>query len=76
MPIQPTGYDRAFRALGINFVTLLRCNWQNYATYNSILVELQPMIEVAAAYQNVRLIDAHSYCWIFSTLLKLEAEGL
>lgn len=75
MPIQPTGYDRAFRALGINFVTLLRCNWQNYATYNSILVELQPMIEVAAGIKNVRLIDAHSYCWIFSTLLKLEAEG-
>ena len=33
------------------------------------------MIEVAAGIKNVRLIDAHSYCWIFQHLLELEAEG-
>ena len=25
--------------------------------------------------KNVRLVDAHSFCWIFSSLLKLESEG-
>ena len=75
MPIQPTGFDRAFRALSIDFSTLRQCNWENYATFNQALAALRPLIEVSAGLNNVRLIDAHSFCWIFSTLLKLESEG-
>ena len=37
MPIQPTGFDRAFRALGIEFTTLRRCSWANYARFNATL---------------------------------------
>ena len=76
MPIQPTGFDRAFRALGADFSTLRQCNWENYSTYNSMLAALCPLIEASAGLKNVRLVDAHSYCWILSTLLKFEAEGL
>jgi hypothetical protein len=36
---------------------------------------LQPLIEASTGLKNVRLVDAHSFCWIFSTLLKLESEG-
>jgi len=75
MPIQPTGFDRAFRALGIDFSTLRQCSWENYATYNQTLAALRPLIEASAGLKNVRLVDAHSFCWIFSSLLKLEAEG-
>lgn len=75
MPIQPTGFDLAFRALGIDFSTLRQCNWENYSTYNQTLVALRPMIEATTGLKNVRLVDAHSFCWIFATLLKLEAEG-
>ncbi|WP_339643403.1 hypothetical protein [uncultured Pelagibacterium sp.] len=75
MPIQPTGFDRAFRALGIDFSTLRQCSWANYSTYNETLVALRPLIEASTGLKNVRLVDAHSFCWIFSTLLKLEAEG-
>src|SRR5207253_2022926 len=75
MPIQPTGFDRAFRALSINFSTLRQCSWENYATYNETLTALGPLIETSAGLKNVRLIDAHSFCWIFSTLLNLESEG-
>jgi hypothetical protein len=75
MPIQPTGFDRAFRALGIDFSTLRQCSWENYSTYNQTLAALRPLIEASSGVNNVRLIDAHSFCWIFSTLLKLEAEG-
>lgn len=75
MPIQPTGFDRAFRALGIDFLTLRQCNWENYSTYNRTLTALRPLIEASTGLKNVRLVDAHSFCWIFSTLLKLEAEG-
>lgn len=75
MPIQPTGFDRAFLALGINFSTLRQCDWANYETYNAILQDLRPRIAKAAGLANVRLIDAHSFCWIYATLLKQELEG-
>ncbi|WP_158807915.1 hypothetical protein [Beijerinckia sp. L45] len=75
MPIQPTGFDRGFRALGSDFSTLRRCSWDNYASYNETLDALRLLIEAAAGLKNVRLVDAHSFCWLFSTLLKLEAEG-
>ena len=75
MPIQPTGFDRAFHALGIDFTTLRRCSWENYSAYNQTLAALRPLIEVSTGLKNVNLIDAHSFCWIFSTLLKLESEG-
>ena len=46
-----------------------------YSTYNQTLAGLQPLIEAPTGLKNVRLVDAHSFCWIFSTLLKLESEG-
>jgi len=75
MPIQPTGFDRAFRGLDIYFSTLLQCSWENYSTYNLTLAALRPLIAKIAELPNVRLIDAHSFCWIFSKLIALEAEG-
>lgn len=75
MPIQPTGYDRAFRALGIDFSTLRQCSWENYATYNQTLAALRPLIATSTGLKNVRLIDSHSFCWIFATLLRQESEG-
>ena len=75
MPIQPTGFDQAFHALGIDFSTKQQCNWVNYNTYNETLDGLRKFIAASAAVENVRLIDAHSFCWIFWTLVKQEAEG-
>lgn len=75
MPIQPTGFDRAFNSLGIHFSTLRQCSWENYSTYNQTLAALRPMIEATTGLKNVSLVDAHSFCWILSTLLKLKAEG-
>jgi hypothetical protein len=53
MPIQPTGFDRAFRALGIDFATLRQCSWKNYATYNQTFAALRPLIEVSTGLKNV-----------------------
>jgi hypothetical protein len=75
MPIQPTGFDRAFRAMGIDFTTLRQCSWENYAAYNVILSDLRQFIEVTAELKSVRLIDAHSFCWIYAALMRLETEG-
>lgn len=75
MPIQPTGFDRAFHALGIRFTTLRQCSWANYAEFNATLDGLRPLIADAAGLDDVRLVDAHSFCWMFSVLLKREVEG-
>lgn len=75
MPIQPTGFDRVFGEMGIEFKTLRNCSWDNYQTFTAILNELRGDIERAAGLTGVRLIDAHSLCWMFSTLLKQEANG-
>ena len=75
MPIQPTGFDRAFHALGIAFTTLRQCSWANYAEFNATLDGLRPLIADAAGLDNVRLVDAHSFCWMFSELLKQEVKG-
>jgi hypothetical protein len=75
MPVQPTGFDRAFRALNISFSTLRQCSWANYTDYNETLDALRPLIRAVAGLKSVRLVDAHSFCWILSSLLKQEAEG-
>jgi hypothetical protein len=74
-PIQPTGFDRTFKAMGIPFTTLRQCNWANYSTFTNVLADVQHRIAVEANLANVRLIDAHSFCWIYSTLLKHRGDA-
>ena len=75
MPVQPTGFDRVFSELGIELKTLRNCSWENYQTFNAVLNELRGDIEQQAGLKDVRLIDAHSFCWLFSTLLKQAVNG-
>jgi hypothetical protein len=75
MPIQPTGFDRVFPELGVRFTSLKNCNWDNYKRFNAILGEVRLALEEVADLKNVRLVDAHSFCWIFATLLKRVPEG-
>jgi len=75
MPIQPTGFDRAFRELGIDFATLRNCGWENYTRFNAILSDVRVALETVAGLKNIALIDAHSFCWIFATLLKSASAG-
>lgn len=75
MPIQPTGFDRVFAALGLNFTTLRKCDWENYAQFNDILQDVRSGLEQFGGLKHVRLVDAHSYCWAFATLLKRVPEG-
>ena len=75
MPIQPTGFDRLFRELGIDLRTLRQCSWENYQALLELLQQMRPLIVREANLKSVRLIDAHSFCWIFTTLIKSEADG-
>lgn len=75
MPIQPTGFDRVLAEIGLEFRTLRNCTWENYSQFNSILEALRAPIAKTAKLENVRLIDAHSLLWVFSTLLRKEVKG-
>ena len=75
MPINPTGFDRAFRAFGVELTTLRQIGWTNYTAYNATLDGLRPLIAKAANLKTVRLVDAHSFCWVFATLLERESQG-
>jgi hypothetical protein len=75
MPIQPTGFDLAFRELNIDFRTLRNCNWDNYRRFNEILSDVSTALEKIAGLKNVRLVDAHSFCWVYRSLLLKLAEG-
>jgi len=72
MPIQPTTFDRAFRELRIDLVTLRSCAWENYQRFNAALGEVRKSLASVDGLANVRLIDAHSFCWM---LEKLEGDG-
>lgn len=67
-PIQPTGFDQAFRALGIDLVTLRHCSWENYQRFNGALSEVREALVQLDGLSSTRLIDAHSFCWLLVKL--------
>ena len=64
MPIAPAYFDRAFEQLGIELVTARHCSWKNYAAYNAALEHVRQAVEARTGLEGVRLIDAHSFCWM------------
>ncbi len=64
MPIAPTRFDDAFDRLGLDLVTAHKCSWENYCLYNDALDEVRSTLIEQAGIEDVRLIDAHSFCWI------------
>ena len=72
MPIQPTTFDRAFRDLGIDLVTVRNCSWENYQRFNAALGEVRKALEEMGGLTKVRLIDAHSFCWMLERQLRDE----
>ena len=68
MPIRPNTFDRAFHDLGIDLVTAHKCSWENYQRFNAALGEVRSAFAVMAGLTKVRLIDAHSSCWMLAKL--------
>lgn len=63
-PIAPATFDRAFEQLGIDLVTRQQCSWLNYERYNAALAEIRSALADVSGLPSVRLIDAHSLCWL------------
>ncbi len=64
MPISTTNFDQAFRDLGIGVRTTRKCSWDNYCRYNEALHQVLAALRDVTELEDVRLIDAHSFCWM------------
>lgn len=65
MPIAPRYFDKAFSLLGVGFSTSHKCSWENYITFNNILLELKILLTDKLE-EEVSLLDAHSFAWMIS----------
>ena len=64
MPIKVQTFDAAFRALDIDLKTDGSCSWENYTRYNAALEEIRAEFAAVSGLGDVRLVDAHSFCWL------------
>lgn len=74
MPIQPTTFDRAFRDLGLDIVTLRHCTWENYSRYNAGLAAVRNALTRVEGLARARLVDAHSFCFMLEKLPEPSAD--
>ena len=68
MPIRPATFDPVLKRLGFDFSTTSRCSVDNYRRYNDALREVQDALSQVAKLDSVRLIDAHSFCWVLGRI--------
>src|ERR1035437_951211 len=68
LPIRPTTFDRAFRDMNIDLVTVRNCSWQNYTRYNAAIAAIRDALTRIEGIQDARLIDAHSFCWLLERM--------
>lgn len=67
LPISTTNFDAVFERLGVSLKTSGQCGWENYTSYLSVIHEIRDLLEVEG-YVGVRLLDAHSFCWLLHSI--------
>lgn len=68
LPILPTTFDAAFRDLHVDLVTRGHCSWENYQDFNEAIAQVRQALLRIGTLGDVRLIDAHSFCWMLERL--------
>jgi hypothetical protein len=74
MPISPKTFDKAFELLGIGLTTSKHCSWQNYTQFNEAIRSIQQALKEFAGLREVRMIDAHSFCWMLVRLPEVRSD--
>lgn len=75
LPIAPETFDALFARLGVNLRTNGRCGWENYAAYLGVIEEVRQLLEMDGI-PGVRLLDAHSFCWLLASLAPVDESRL
>jgi hypothetical protein len=73
-PVSPSKFDDAFKMLDIPLKTSKQSSWENYTQFNAVLREVQQLLVGVGGVESVRLIDAHTFCWMLSGLKIPEPE--
>ncbi len=64
MPIGAKTFDKAFEELEMDVKTAWKCSWSNYQLYLDALQEIRDALGEMDGLADVRLVDAHSFCWL------------
>jgi Domain of unknown function (DUF3883) len=70
MQVRSAHFQKAFSMLGVSWngeapKLFARCSWDNYTAFNTTLSIVKDYL-LDEGIPNVRLIDAHSFCWVLS----------
>lgn len=68
MPVRSTIFPQAFGILGIPYAMVKTCNWENYQGFLLRLEEVRRHLTKYEIPGGVRLVDAHSFCWMLAKL--------
>ena len=68
MPIRTNTFDKSFHDLGLDLQMTRKCSWDNYCRYNEALHQVLAALRDVTELEDVRLIDAHSFCWMLVRL--------
>jgi hypothetical protein len=68
VPLKSTFFPDAFELLGVPHSMRNKCNWENYMGVVARLREVQRHLQGYGIPGGVRLIDAHSFCWMLIDL--------
>lgn len=68
MPVKSSFFPHVFERLGVPLRMMKQCHWENYAGVLARLREVQRHLEGYDIPNGIRLIDAHSFCWMLNSL--------
>src|ERR1035438_3994618 len=74
MPVKPTFFPKVFAMLGVPLEMRARCTWENYSEALARLREVQRHLAGYDIPGGVRLIDAHSFCWMLGSLAEVPTK--
>ncbi|MFO1440072.1 MAG: DUF3883 domain-containing protein [Verrucomicrobiaceae bacterium] len=74
MPVKSSFFPEVFDLLGVPHPMVKRCNWENYSGVMARLREVQRHLQGYNIPNGVRLLDAHSFCWMLGCLDEPPAE--
>ena len=67
MPVRSTIFPKAFEELGVPHKMSHKCTWENYSEFLALLREVQKHLATYDIPGGVRLVDAHSFCWMLAS---------
>lgn len=68
MPISTEAFDEAFKELTLDVKTSGKCSWANYQDYLHALSDTRAALSGISGLSDVKLVDAHSFCWLLVRL--------